>query len=274
MPTVTRDNVTTKKTKTEASWLESWRAPARRALVTIIVLGIVSFVAMLFGSTEKPKSKSWSFVETSSSEPMDFGLVTESASGGTWTLEDHEEATGGRALANHEGEPDAQPAVLLSKQTRARDLRAKTRCKVAAPARATNDPSASDRSACGIVFRWVDAQNHWIARADVASGSVEVLTVHGNIPRLVGRAKSASVLELDAWIDLGVEVRGDVIRVSVDGRPTLTAEAPLVPAAFGAAGLWAPSEARVFFDDLTIETLIPAPQALETLPLLGKGAQT
>jgi hypothetical protein len=231
----------------------------------IVLTAIVGAASVLQGDGAGTNER-WMFLDPATL--ADLGLAAHGA-GGAWGLETHEEATGGRALANHEGEPGAEPAVLVASRSRARDLRARTRCEVVGVSMRA-DSFASASAACGIVFRFVDARNHWIARADVSDSTLEVVTVIDGRERVVGRAEVAGGLVLGSWIELGVEVRGDVVRVGLGGRPLVVAQTPAVPAAFGAVGLWATSESTVFFDHFTIETLTPAPQALEILPILGR----
>jgi hypothetical protein len=68
-----------------------------------------------------------------------------------------------------------------------------------------------------------------------------------------------------------VEARGDRIRVSCNGRDVVAVSDP-TPAHVGTVGLWAPSAAEVYFDELVVETLPASAQSLEVLPLLRKGA--
>jgi hypothetical protein len=129
---------------------------------------------------------------------------------------------------------------------------------------------AGSAAACGIVFRFVDDRNHWLVRANTAEGFLEAAAVVQGQERVLQRTRAPRAIDIGTWIDLRIEVRGDVLRASLDGAPALVAEAPTVPAGAGSTGLWAPSGATVYFDHFTIETLSAAPRALEILPILGK----
>ena len=116
----------------------------------------------------------------------------------------------------------------------------------------------------------IDEQNHWLVRADAGANTIEAATVVRGEERILKRALASDALRVGSWIELSVEARGDVVRASLGGRSVLVAEAPAAPAASGAVGLWVPSGTTVYFDHFMIETLSPAPRALEILPVLGR----
>jgi hypothetical protein len=236
----------------------------KRAIAAAVVFAAVVGSAALLGSDEG-RGESWLFLDPASL--ADLGLVAHSPRGGVWGLEEHEEATGGRALANHEGEPGAAPAMLLALEPRSRDLRARTRCKVVSTSLA---PEALEEgpAACGVVFRYVDDSNHWVVRADAAAATLEVAAVVSGREHVVAHGPVPA--SLGSWIELSIEARGDIVRVSLEGRPTLMVESPTLPAGAGSVGLWVPSSTTAFFDHFAIETLSPVPRALEILPLLGR----
>ena len=235
--------------------VRSWAA---RTAAAVVVLGALAVGATVFVGGESPARHRWRFLDETS-DPGTLGFRIGVGHGGTWALEQHETATGARALVNRIGDPSAPPAILLAGSLRARDVRASTRCKVA---------TAMAGDACGIVFRVLDDKNHHVARLDVAARRIVVAVVAGGGERVLG-ATSARI-ESGVWQELSVEARGDRIRVSSNGRDVIDV-ADATPAHFGSVGLWAPAAAEVYFDELVVETLPAAPQALEVLPLLGKG---
>jgi len=109
-------------------------------------------------------SQRWSFTEQDSTV-AELGLATPIELAGAWLLEDHEPATGGRALVNHAGAANGPPALAVS-SLRTRDVRAATRCK----AEATG-------TACGLVFRYHDAQCFDVAHVDRASQTIGLSAV-------------------------------------------------------------------------------------------------
>lgn len=233
----------------------------KRVGAAAVLLAALLVVAAILGGDGPERSERWTFLDAKT--PDELGLVAQ-GTGGIWALEDHEHATGGRALANHEGPSGDSPALLVATQSLARDVRARTRCKVVSAL------VAPPHAACGVLFRFVDRANYWVVRVDVGTGDVEAAAVVGGEERILRRASVSGFVANGSWSDLDVEARGDVVRVALGGRPVLVAEAPSVLAPFGLTGLWASSEAAVLFDHFTIETLTAVPQALEILPLLGR----
>jgi hypothetical protein len=247
--------------------MSAWGHRFKQSIAGALVLAAIVFVAAVFGGDDGKIGEHWTFLDAVSL--ADLGLVAHGTRSGAWGLEDHDAATGGRALANHEGEPGASPAVLVAVQPKSRDLRARTRCKVVGTSMLP-EAFADAPASCGIVFRFLDEQNHWIVRADAGESMLEAAAVVGGEERVLERARTPRSLGIGTWIDLVVEVRGDVLRASLDGQQALVAEAPTVPAGSGAIGLWVPSGATVYFDHFTIETLSAVPRALEILPILGR----
>lgn len=221
-------------------------------------IAAAAMIAVLLGAALRgpaaPARQSWTFTEQAAS-PADLGLATPVDRAGPWSLEDHEHATGGRALVNRAGAPDERPALAVATSLRARDLRAATRCKVASAA-----------SACGLVFRYRDERNHYIARIDGASATVSLAAVVDGAERLVSaRAIDASP---GAWHQLGVEARGDHLVVTWNGRDAIDARDGALPGE-GAIGLWVPAAGVALFDELTVEPLPVRSDLLDLAPLLG-----
>lgn len=237
-----------------------------------ILAGIVLMLAVLLGTaavlgSDEPKEEAWTFLDPGAL--AELGLVAHNPRGGAWGLEEHEPATGGRALANHEGEPGATPAVLVASAAKAVDIRASTRCKVVGTSMVA-EAFADAPASCGVVFRFVDERNHWLVRVDAAANVLEAAAVVRGEERILATAPAPSGLRIGEWIDLDVEVRGDVIRAEIDGRQALATHVPVTPGSVGAVGLWVPSGATVYFDRFSIETLSASPRSLELLLLLGR----
>lgn len=245
----------------------SWAERSKRALATVVVAAAALVGASILLGGDGPSDREWAFLDPQTL--ADLGLVAHNPSGGEWGLEAHEPATGGRALANHEGEPGATAAVLVATTSRAHDVRASTRCKVASTsskAEAFDDAPA----ACGVVMRFVDAQNHWLVRVDAIANMIEVAAIVRGREQVVSRTPTPTPLRIGEWFDLDVEVRGDLVRAQLDGRAAVDTHVVSAPSALGAVGLWVPSGATVYFDRFSIETLSASPRSVELLLLLGR----
>lgn len=242
-------------TRAASGWLGRFKQAI--ALVALVVAVAVVAVVLTHGE-KKPTGEHWAFEHPTT--PADLGLVPHSPASGEWVLEEHDAATGGRALTNLGGTAGAPPAILVSEKLHSRDIKTKTRCQFESPARP---------AACGLVFRFIDAQNYWLARAasNQSGDVVEAVTVTGGKERLL---KRSGPVKLGDWISLDVEARGDRVTVLLDGAPAVVVDAPAALAGFGVAGLWAPSETRAVFDHFTVETLSATPRSLEILPVIGQ----
>jgi len=242
--------------------MRDWKSTLGRWIAGIIVLGAaVLAITLLTGRGGGKKKEKWTFLDDKALDEL--GFVAHSPESGTWVLEEREDATGGRALANHEGDAGSGPAYLLAKDPKARDLKTHTRCKVV-----NVSDDAGGTGACGVVFRFVNVSNHWVVRANVTTSVVEAVNIVNGRERVV-KTVAEPTATLGAWVELFVEVRGDVVTVSNSKGKLFVAEAPSVPAAYASAGLWATSESQAYFDHFSIETLSASPQQIEVLPLLG-----
>lgn len=215
------------------------------------VLAVIAvFVSFAPSSKAQPTKQRWTFVDTAT--PAELGLTPRVATAGGWALEAHPIATGGRALVNHEGEPGSTAGILLVSNTRARDVRAMTRCK-------------GER--CGVAFRVSDEHSYTLARVDASSSRVELVAVTAGAERVIGEAPVVGGPE--GWQELAVEARGDLVRIASNGRIVLETTID-EPATYGGVGLWSPAPSRAYFDELVVEPMQGPPQALEVLPLLGR----
>jgi len=228
---------------------------ARMAGGATLVGALAAGASALHANT--PAIRRWTFAD-GAPDPAALGFVAGDARGGRWELASHRAATGARALVNYAGDDAAPPATLRSEAMRARDLRASTRCKV----------SEASKGGCGLVFRFVDAKNHVVARLDAAEGRVVLASLSGDEERILGSVPGP--VEPGVWQEIAIEARGDHLRVLCNGSSALDVIDP-TPARLGSVGVWAAAEAEAYFDELEIEVLPASAQALEVL-LLRKGA--
>ncbi len=234
--------------------------PARsRVLSTVaafVALGaIIAAIGALLGGA--PQRHRWTFTEEDATV-ADLGLLTPVEHAGEWRLQQHEHATGGRALVNDAGIAQGSPALAITAKLRARDLRASTRCRVSLP---------PHDNACGLVFRFQDPDNHYLARLDAGAGVVALAVVRGGEERIVQH--HATEIARDTWHELSVEARADRVVVSWNGRSVIETSDPTLLQA-GAVGLWVPSSGVAIFDELSVEALSATPHPTELFPFLLK----
>ena len=104
----------------------------------------------------------------------------------------------------------------------------------------------TEDQAGGLVWRWQDGDNYYVARANALEDNVTIYhTIHG-VRTEKGRApfKVAS----NQWHVLRVDFHGPRFAVLFDGQPALTWEDGTFPDA-GAAGVWTKADSVTEFDD-------------------------
>jgi hypothetical protein len=209
-----------------------------RFVVGAVAAGVVAI--MLFAPPESELRHRWRFVELND-DPTALGLEVSDASAGVWRLEDHDAATGHRALVNDVGSVVGFPATAIARDLHTRDAIVRTRCKAS-----VEHASQS----CGIVFAYTSDRDHYVARVDAKAGTVALGVVEAGFERELATARVA--IERDAWQELEVVADGHRIVVRHNGAAQLEASLPSV---VGAVGLWAPGDAKAWFDELTVEPL-------------------
>lgn len=113
--------------------------------------------------------------------------------------------------------------------------------------------------AAGLVWRYQDANNYYIVRANALEGNVVLYKVQNgkrsDLPvKGSGRTygKKAHVPK-DAWSQMGVTVRGPLFTVSLNGQGLYQVEDTTFSGA-GKVGIWTKADSVTYFDDLTVVT--------------------
>jgi hypothetical protein len=113
--------------------------------------------------------------------------------------------------------------------------------------------------AAGLVWRYQDANNYYIVRANALEGNVVLYKVQNgkrtDLPlKGSGRTygKKADVPK-NTWSQMGVTVRGPLFTVSVNGQGLYEVEDSTFTGA-GKIGVWTKADSVTYFDDLTVVT--------------------
>ncbi len=133
---------------------------------------------------------------------------------------------------------------------------------------------AKDQAA-GVVWRYRDQDNYYIARANalednvvlykVEKGERTAIAPRGSPPKTYGVSRR---VPKQTWSTLRVDFRGNLFSVSFDGEKIFDAEDSTFPDA-GKMGLWTKADSVTYFDDfLPVEGIPPAAiqQPLEGVP--------
>lgn len=114
--------------------------------------------------------------------------------------------------------------------------------------------AGKEDQAGGVVWRWKDGNNYYIARANALENNVSLYyTVNGSRKTLV--YKKAEVAP-NAWHTLRVTYKGDAIQVALDGKTYIDAKDRHISGA-GKVGVWTKADSVTAFDDFSYTTSAP-----------------
>ncbi len=108
--------------------------------------------------------------------------------------------------------------------------------------------SGREDQAGGLVWRWKDGDNYYVARANALENNVSLYyTANGR--RNTIKYVDAPVLG-NVWHALRVEFSGKKIRVTLDGKTTIEVEDGHIAGA-GAVGVWTKADSVTLFDNFS-----------------------
>jgi hypothetical protein len=102
----------------------------------------------------------------------------------------------------------------------------------------------------GLVFRYRDANNYYLARANALEHSVALFKVRAGQPEALC-AEVRHDIPADAWSILKVSIRGNKFQVYVNHRRVLQAYDDTFKST-GKVGLWAKGDSATYFDDFRV----------------------
>lgn len=97
----------------------------------------------------------------------------------------------------------------------------------------------------GLVWRWKDGGNYYVARANALENNVSLYYTSGGSRRTL-EYRDAPVAK-DVWHTLRVDFKGDAIRVSLDGRTYIDLKDTHIRGE-GKAGVWTKADSVTLFD--------------------------
>ena len=114
--------------------------------------------------------------------------------------------------------------------------------------------SGDEDAAGGIVWRWKDGNNYYIARANALEDNVSLYhTTNGR--RNTIKYVNAPVAK-NQWHTLKVEFSGNSILISLDGKLYIEQQDDHISGT-GAVGLWTKADSVTAFDDFTYSSASP-----------------
>jgi hypothetical protein len=108
--------------------------------------------------------------------------------------------------------------------------------------------SGREDQAGGVLWRWKDSDNYYVARANALENNVSLYHTTGG-KRITIKYVDAPVAK-GVWHDLRVEFSGTRIRVLLDGKPYIELDDRNISGA-GAVGVWTKADSVTAFDDFT-----------------------
>lgn len=111
--------------------------------------------------------------------------------------------------------------------------------------------SGREDQAGGVVWRWKDGENYYVARANALENNVSLYYTEG------GRRRTIKYVDApvpgNVWHTLRAEFAGIKIRIVFDGKPYIEVDDNHI-AGSGAVGVWTKADSVTVFDDFVFGT--------------------
>jgi hypothetical protein len=207
--------------------------------LTAVLLALAGSWAV---AAEGSSGKTWDFQSDALDAPpggFSFGRTGQGREGKWAVIRDPTAPSGDHVLAQlDEDDTDYRFPLAVADGPVLKDLRLEVRCRPV---------SGKTDEACGLVFRFRDAGNYYVARANALEDNVNLYRVAGGRrSQLAGwRGKVAR----GAWHALAIEARGDHLQVFWEGKPVIDVHDGTFPDA-GKVGVWTKADSVTHFDAL------------------------
>src|SRR5216684_6479904 len=103
----------------------------------------------------------------------------------------------------------------------------------------------------GLVWRWKDGNNYYVARANALENNVSLYYTEGGRRRTIKYVDAP--VPRNAWHTLRAEFKGTRIRVLLDGKAYIELDDSHI-AGPGAVGVWTKADSVTAFDDFTYQS--------------------
>ena len=217
------------------------------ATTMIAVLTLVVGAAAADDATKAaPKATTWSFDTDKADKPpagFSFGRTGQGKEGKWIVLAAKDAPSGGNVLAQTDADKtDYRFPVAVADAPSLADVALSVKCKPV---------SGHVDQGCGMVFRYQDANNYYVTRANALEDNVRIYYVKDGrreqIKSWSGKVKPG------VWHDYKVEAKGDHFVVTFDGKQVLDATDKTFTQP-GKVGLWTKADSVIYFDDLKVES--------------------
>lgn len=217
-------------------------------MLRMIGVSTLACVALAGAAPAQGARRTWDFqADAVGSPPAGFSLgQTGGGRPGKWVVQlDPSAPAGDHVLAQVDDDgTDSRFPVAAADAPALKDVRAEVRCKPVA---------GKVDQACGLVVRYRDADNYYLARANALEDNVNLYRVVGGRRQQIdgwrGRVAPGT------WHTLTVEARGNRLQVFWEGKPIIDATDDTFQDA-GKIGVWTKADSVTSFDALSVTELL------------------
>ncbi|TMQ12448.1 MAG: DUF1080 domain-containing protein [Deltaproteobacteria bacterium] len=220
-----------------------------RLLLAAPMIGVLTILVGAVAADEatRPKSKetTWTFDADKADKPpagFSFGRTGQGKEGKWVVLAVKDAPSSGNVLAQTDGDKtDYRFPVAVADSPSLADVALSVKCKPV---------SGEVDQGCGLVFRYQDANNYYLTRANALEDNVRFYYVKNGqreqIKSWSGKVKSG------VWHDYKIEAKGDRFVITFDGKKVLEATDKTFSQP-GKVGVWTKADSVIYFDDLKVE---------------------
>ncbi len=220
----------------------------KRTAGILALIAAAGFSAGALAAPTKPTAKLWTFESSKVGEaPAGFMLQrTGSGPDGRWVIEQEKGAPSGKhVLAQLDGTgAKDRTLIAIANEPTARDLTLSVRAKVV---------SGKMSEDSGLVFRYQDDKNYYVARANELKHDIALFAVKDGKSNQIAEWHDPRPIKGN-WHGLTVMARGDHIQVLWDGKRVLDAHDKTF-AGPGKAGVWTYADSVTYYDNLHLRPL-------------------
>jgi hypothetical protein len=208
-----------------------------------IVLAALTFILTSAALAQSPAKLAIDFEKYAvGAAPAGFtAYLTGQGTAGKWDIREDSSAPGGpKVLAQTSTDAtDYRFPVIVYDAFAAKDVEVSVACKAVA---------GKVDQACGLVARFTDKNNYYIARANALENNVRLYRVVAG--RRVQFAGTNHVVSSDQWHTLALEIKGSHFRVSFDGKVLFEADDKTITGT-GKVGVWTKADSVTHFDNFS-----------------------
>lgn len=213
---------------------------------TFLITGVVTVLlgGWAVARAQAAAGKTWDFQSDALNAPpagFSFGRTGQGREGKWVVVQDPTAPSGDHVLAQlDQDDTDYRFPVAVADGPTVKDLRLEVRCKPV---------SGKTDEACGLVFRFRDAGNYYVARANALEDNVNLYhVVNGRRRQIKGWGGKVT---RNTWHALAIEAVGDHLQVFWEGKPIIDVHDATFPGA-GKVGVWTKADSVTHFDALAV----------------------